>query len=66
MDWWANLDLPEALHRKLNALGPKTGSGASEGGVADGSLYRLMTDTGLADIQIMPQLAIYDGGRTAG
>jgi len=62
MDWWANLDLPEALHRKLNALGPKTGSGASQGGVADGSLYRRMTDAGLVDIQKFPQLAIYEEG----
>jgi SAM-dependent methyltransferase len=62
MDWWANLALPEALHRKINGLGPKTGSGAGKGGSADGSLYRRMADAGLVDIQKFPQLAIYEEG----
>jgi ubiquinone/menaquinone biosynthesis C-methylase UbiE len=53
--WW-NLDLPEALRRKVT---PPPQSVAAKG-VADASLYRRMTRAGLEDLTCFPTLVTLD------
>lgn len=62
MDWWINVPAEDGLVKKLNARGPKTSSGASDGGCADGSLYRRLGAAGLTAVEIGPRFAIYRGG----
>ncbi|MBV8776021.1 MAG: methyltransferase domain-containing protein, partial [Alphaproteobacteria bacterium] len=53
--WW-NLDLPEAIRRKVTptprSVGPR--------GVADAGLYRLMRQAGLADLVCYPAMITLD------
>lgn len=53
--WW-NVDLPEAIQRKVNATPRSVGPG----GVADASLYRRMRRAGLTDLVSYPALITLD------
>jgi len=53
--WW-NLDLPEAIQRKVNATPRSVGPG----GVADASLYRRMRHAGLTNLVAYPALITLD------
>lgn len=53
--WW-NLDLPEAIHRKITPPPRSVG----QGGVADASLYRRMRQAGLASLVSYPALITLD------
>lgn len=66
LDWWFNLPVPRQLKRKIDAVGPSTGSGVGDRGCADASLYARLTKAGLAPRMMGPQFAIYkDGERLA-
>lgn len=62
VDMWScvNLPLHAALKAKVEAL-PNGTSGAQ--GCADASLYRRLRVAGLDNVQMLPQLAAYDGSR---
>jgi SAM-dependent methyltransferase len=62
IDWWVNLALPPPLKRKVEALGPSTGSGVGAAGCADASLYARVRSAGLAPHAMGPQFAIYSEG----
>jgi SAM-dependent methyltransferase len=61
VDWWVNLDLPDALRRKIGALGPSTGSGVGPRGCADASLYTRLVQAGLTPVRMGLQMALYRG-----
>lgn len=66
VDWWANLPVPAELKRRIDALGPATGSGVGERGCADASLYARLSKAGLTPVMWGPQFATYrDGERLA-
>jgi SAM-dependent methyltransferase len=62
VDWWVNLDVPEALRRTLNANGPKTGAGVGTDGCADASLYTRAQRAGIKPLRMGPQFASYREG----
>lgn len=63
VDWWANIDVPDAVRRRVGSIGPAAGSGLGAGGCADASLYGRLRRQGL-DLRYMgPQFAMYRPGR---
>jgi SAM-dependent methyltransferase len=59
VDWWVNLSLPPELKRKIESLGPSTGSGVGDQGCADASLYSRLMKVGLTPLLMGPQFALY-------
>lgn len=60
--WRVNLPVPDELGPKLNALGPRAGSGVGDDGCADASLYPRLLRVGLSPLMMGPQFAIYNEG----
>ena len=61
MPWWVNLPLRAELKTKVEA-GHRLGGNVEEQGCADASLYRRLRQAGLAQVRMLPQLAIYAEG----
>lgn len=61
MSWWVNLPLRAELKSKVEGRG-RLGGNVQEHGCADASLYRRFLQAGLAQVKMLPQLAICAGG----
>ncbi|MBI2360176.1 MAG: methyltransferase domain-containing protein, partial [Deltaproteobacteria bacterium] len=61
MPWWVNLPLRAEVKSKVEGRG-RLGGNVQEQGCADASLYRRFLQAGLAQVKMLPQLAICAGG----